>query len=370
MKVTKKLFSGVLSTALILAVLTACSSTEGSSPQTEREANTEVFDRSVPLPLLRADPQHKADRQLERMFQRNLERITNVSNSTALADLIHYDENGRQEKQVIDLARMLRSELVIIGEFVEETQESQGLNTNPLAIRPGSFGRLRVTDVFQGDVKVGDEITIYAPYALNTETGVLQTWCDVMPMNKGDRWLYFLRNFENAFDFFEEIENKTGMEIAEKEPVYQVARANSSRFPVPTEQVVEVVSEVRRELAFFQNHKMEILERAGTRVENSVAEECEDSRYTYVREWENGSEQPPTVYRVTHKEAGEISRFWYDNSERLTNFYMDAETSAALGRYSSATFEFDLYAEILEHFQIKTVEQWQKPRTTFQHEVD
>jgi hypothetical protein len=211
MKKTMIIF--ILTAALLL---TACSTTEVSTSdtQTETSQTTEI--------------------QQDTMQVKDIIKIH--------SDSVIVNEQG-ETIDSFDLPIMLNSDLIVIGEFVENARggftnqrcESTG---NIFKVFPNSFNQLLVTDVLQGDIEVGEIITISQQYAYDEENATLKTFgCAIAPMNKGDRWIYFLAEFDNAIKYFEGINHELGMEIAKNGRIYNAGIIAESRFPVPNEEL-------------------------------------------------------------------------------------------------------------------------------------
>ncbi|MCL1881970.1 MAG: hypothetical protein FWF76_07330 [Oscillospiraceae bacterium] len=203
-----------------------------------------------------------------------------------------------------NMEMLLNSDLVVVGEFVENSQHEfakwaldDGSFVKGL---PHSFNRLRVTEVLQGDIKIGEELIISTSYAVD-ENNFLISHGYCTPMHKGDRWLFFLTRFEGATEYFESINHQLGMSIATTEAIYS-PRLDAGRFPVPDVNMLQIAN----------THLIEI----------------ENNKRVSIRT----RTRPPT----------------------------ELET-ANLGVFNRNAFNFQLYAEVLEHFKIEPDDDWVNP---------
>ncbi|MCL1831603.1 MAG: hypothetical protein FWG45_01675 [Oscillospiraceae bacterium] len=199
---------GVLTIAMLLV---ACSNTETSILPTDTEMGSQV------------------------------KQITDVR--VVQSDYSLLDPDGKPVTSTT-FEMLLRSDLVVIGEFIEESQgeisqwyddygtPSQGL--------PHSFNRLRVIEVLQGNIEVGEIVTIDESYAVD-KNGVLLTLGSRTPMNRDDRWIFFLTHFEGAVEYYEAINHKLGVSIAESEPIYG-ARMDAGKYPIPNSDILKTMN--------------------------------------------------------------------------------------------------------------------------------
>ena len=116
---------------------------------------------------------------------------------------------------------------------------------------------MQIIEVLQGDLKPGQIVTTMGDYFIDVETGILTSRQNLTPMNAGDRWIFALGKFEsnNAFEYFESLNHRLGMQIAEKGDLYVPMRYNSdeiARFPLPDVemmQAIEQVAQISRDIA-------------------------------------------------------------------------------------------------------------------------
>jgi hypothetical protein len=233
----------------------------------------------------------------EQILEDEFAGITNVSINRFHGNSIMADRDGNIVHE-IDFPFLLDSGLVVIGEFVGESHggfrhkyvEELGEYSGGF---PWSFNQLRIIEVLQGDIEVGEIITVSGKYVINRERGSLSIFdCDLTPMRKGDRWIFFIGLFENAVEYFEVLEHEVGLEIAKNGPIY--GGNGVYRYPLPT------------------------LE---------IAQSMERSSLGSLRQTD------------------------------------EIETSA-LGVFTRNEFDFEIYAQVLEHFQIEP-QDWVNPGRAF-----
>jgi hypothetical protein len=280
----KKTLTILLITALL--TLTACSAGEVSIP-TESEPDTA-----------------NTDPQLSAILQARAEQIKVVSRQSPASSLV-FDEDGNAVLH-IDLPTLLKASLVVIGEFVGESVsgfaylEREGIGD--IAVFPNAFNQIRVIEVLQGDVEIGEIITVRQEYAVDDD-GFLLTKDNFTPMNQGDRWIFFLGHFQNAHEWFDAVGHELGIEIAQNESIYSIFTGSNfgeGKYPLPDAQLAKAAQEFISSIS--------------------------------------------------------------DSSTRATVFE-EIETSA-LGVYSRRDFNFALYADILDHFEIETRD-WVNPGRDF-----
>jgi hypothetical protein len=182
----------------------------------------------------------------ENKLQSNQSKDEIVEVSRGHTNSIIVDSNGDTITS-LDLPRLLESEIIVIGEFVGESKtgfSERYCELSDVVFRsfPRSFNQLRVTEVLQGDIKIGDIITISQRYAyFSNQQKTLNVFDDMSPMNEGDQWIYFLSVFSNANEYFDGIEHELGVEIARTERIYNTALFDG-RYPLPTPAIAESLS--------------------------------------------------------------------------------------------------------------------------------
>ena len=261
----KLIIIGILTTALLL---TACTSSEVSPGS--RQGDYENNDKKT-----------------------EINRIVKLHVNSELVD----DETGEIITD-IDLARLLKSDIVVIGEFIEN--DRGGFTHEQF---PFSFNKLLIKEVLKGDIKTDKIITVVQEYAVDEHGGLITTG-NFTPMNKGDRWIYFLSKFDNAIEYFDGLGYETGLEISKNEQLYiGWEQTPHGRYPIPDNKILQTMREI--------------------------------------------------IPIVSEREKrGEVNRI----AEKI-------ETSA-LGILNRSEFDFGLYAEILDHFKIEA-QDWVNPGRHF-----
>ena len=97
------------------------------------------------------------------------------------------------------------SEIVVVGTFVEDstqelTYQYEEFFGKEILAFVDSFNNIEVTKVFQGDVNVGDTLTICQDYAVVEDRFV--TYSALTPMMKGDTGIFFLGSSDNGEHYF------------------------------------------------------------------------------------------------------------------------------------------------------------------------
>ena len=88
------------------------------------------------------------------------------------------------------------SDLIVVGTFVDDARQNQPLtgklDMEGMTFRGRSFNKLRVDEVYKGNVVVGTEIVISDSYFVNDGKLMYISSYTSSPMIKGDKWVYFL----------------------------------------------------------------------------------------------------------------------------------------------------------------------------------
>ena len=179
------------------------------------------------------------------------------------------------------------ADLVVIGEFVGDTHAYFRHSDDGFVFMADAFNELQILEVLYGDAKVGDILPIVQHYAVDEERNMFMSFDGATPMNKGDRWIYFLGYYDGA---------------------YTSAGLTDGRYPLPTKDMVRVVE-------------------------------------TFVDE--------VRAYR------GDDEGF-HENWDLAREKAVASLDASLLGVLESRDFRIELYAEILEHFQIKARD-WTNP---------
>lgn len=93
------------------------------------------------------------------------------------------------------------SQIAVVGKFVGDTVQDieymyDGYFEKDIIVDVMSENTIEVSRVLMGDVNVGDELRIVQRYAV--VDGQLITFSDLTPMQKGDEWVFFLRNVRDT----------------------------------------------------------------------------------------------------------------------------------------------------------------------------
>ena len=247
------------------------------------------------------------------------EKVTNnVENSTI--HLTHTNVNEAEIADVIivhgdrlvfptlELLLEWGTDLVVIGEFTEETDTKFDYSYDErfnmeVVVDAFAHNQMRIVEVLNGDIEVGKYITMFQRYSFEErdEGTVLISFGELTPMNKGDRWIYFLKHEDTAGQF-------SGMYYS------------NYRFPVPNPEMIDVKSEL-----IPLNKKM------GEFMGRELNEEEMAELEPLLVKWDN----------ITGR----------------------VDTSS-LGMFNRNGFNFGLYAEIIEHFQIEA-QDWVNPGRAF-----
>jgi hypothetical protein len=179
--------------------------------------------------------------------------------------------------------------------------------------------------VLYGDLEVGDVIYIEQRYAFEEERGVLISFTELAPMHKGDRWIYFINGARG---------------------VYSDVGGPDSRFPIPNDEIMRLMGE----LLELRDIRDEIIRRA---------ELVEDN----IRDYDDG-----LLYR--RDSVGNLYRFDMNLEEEIISILdkewellRNADTSA-FGLLDCRTFNYSVYAEIIEYFGLKA-QNWRNPGRDF-----
>ena len=187
------------------------------------------------------------------------------------------------------------ADLVVIGEFIEETQagfryQYDDYFKKDVVFDAHAYNQLLVTEVLKGKVKVGDTITVMQRYAFDEERNMLLSFDEMTPMHKGDRWIYFLK-YDNYAD------------------AYESAGLVDGRYPIPNKDIMRTMEEFPKEARELN---------------------------------ENYSERNRKIWVESRDKAIEDIDIY------------------SLGVFNKYDFNFVIYDQILEHFQIES-QDWVNP---------
>jgi hypothetical protein len=154
----------------------------------------------------------------------------------------------RDLEQMLDPAWDI--ELVVIGEFVEETKteityEYFDYLEKEIRADANAYGQLRILEVLSGDIKVGETITVVKRYAIDKDNNEFISYSESTPMHKGDRWIYFLiQNKDEPF-----------------EGTYYSAGGPQGRHPVPNADIMRVVENSSKKTNEIKTYELGVFNR-------------------------------------------------------------------------------------------------------------
>jgi hypothetical protein len=229
------------------------------------------------------------------------------------------------------------ADIAVIGEFIEDASTGFRYDYNAhfgkdVVVNAFARGQFRVTEVLNGDVKRGDVITIVQRYAFDEERGELVSFCELTPMHKGDRWIYFL--------------NRNG-------DTYSLVSGADSRYPIPNEELVQITDEVSSLLS--------------ARDEWIRSKEQVESRNFDEEEWLYMRDRAGNLYRFAEEELEK----WFELAGIIgvdTYEILSSIDSSVLGVINRYDFNFYIYTEIIEHFGLEA-EDWKNPGRDFDARV-
>lgn len=147
----------------LCAMLTACSNVTESSGCSSAEESSNMF----------------AD-------------IKCIRGGGGLADRVVFNDLDSLENEV---------DVIVVGEFIADSEQDvssdydEGFEKN-IVTWVTSYNTIEVKKVLKGDVSVGDNLKIGQYYAV--VDGDLITFSNLTPMQKGDKWLFFLKGYEEG----------------------------------------------------------------------------------------------------------------------------------------------------------------------------
>ena len=127
---------------------------------------------------------------------------SSAENSNMYAD-IKCVRGAEPDRVVFDDLESLEKEVdvIVVGEFIADSEQEvtsdydEGFGKN-IVTWVTSYNTIEVKKVLKGDVSVGDNLKIGQYYAV--VDGDLITFSDLTPMQKGDKWLFFLKGYEDG----------------------------------------------------------------------------------------------------------------------------------------------------------------------------
>jgi hypothetical protein len=262
------------------------------------------------------------------------------SSRTTYPRLLHLLEPADWGGEELDKS----ADLVIIGEFIDDTRFEQGAQrprnpNNPDEIFEGvstmAYNRMEIIEVLQGNASVGDIITVAQRYSFeNTdEHGEFFSRDGLTPMHKGDRWLYFLiYNEDNNY--------------------YESAGMTDGRHPLPTAEIITIAEEF--------NSAFSAREQWLTTGDKLIVDENDSFADGW---WYIPDKDLTTVYKLTFDQNEQYHEFLAEVNEKLREIEL-----CYFGIIDREHFYFPLYAEIIEHFSL-TATDWTNSGRTYDREL-
>lgn len=162
-----------------------------------------------------------------------------------------------------------KTELVVIGEFLEDSKQqlvySSNDNFNKSVLTDAvSTNTVKIEKVLYGDCS-SDTLVLSQRYGITDDTNQLVTFSDMTPMNKGDKWIFFL--------YFDEVSNS-----------YWCSGDYTGRYPLPDEKILSVCSEVSEILEERSSWITESLEGSETGGDRKMSIEADGKIYHLTKE--------------------------------------------------------------------------------------
>jgi len=243
---------------------------------------------------------------------------------------------------------LLNSDLIVIGEFVEEKSEFDYVYDDyfkrDVIFGASTFGELRVLEVLQGDIEVGDTVTVWQQYSFDKERGALISFDDRTPIHIGDRWIYCLNYDEDAKAY--------------------APRWKSGRFPLPNKETIQIMQK------FFEGvDKIKSEKWLKDKIDEDLTKQFQDgdkSLWEFAGEADEQGEYTVAlpifenvVYRLNMEEVAKQT----DMIVEVCKIYDKIETSA-LGVLSRYDLNFVIYFQLLDHFNLPSYD-WENPGRGF-----
>jgi hypothetical protein len=195
--------------------------------------------------------------------------------------------------------------------------------------------------VLQGDVQVGDIVTVVQRYAFEEgrfDNGdgrnALVTFSGMTPMNKGDKWIYFL-GYDETVD------------------AYWTRGDSAGRYPVPNEEIMEIAEEIMANLS-DEKKWLESLGESSHRPIDKIGDVRDDE---VVVPCGVGN-----LYAVSTQRSSELYEFSRIRQEIANK--LDDHSFRGVLTLGNNKSNLDIYAQILDHFQIEA-RNWVNPGRSF-----
>lgn len=204
-------------------------------------------------------------------------------------------------------------DVVVIAEFAENAQQTLTPESGVNLTDAVSVNSVVICDTLSGDiVAAGSRPTVSQRYGVLEEQDRLVTFSGLTPMNKGDKWIFFL-SYDDTND------------------TYWVEGDTSGRFPLP-----------EGDIAVLYERASAITEQRGaylaTADKLSADETPPDGAYIYPAE--DGG-----MYLLTEEEMNTVIGY-----EMQLQALRDEASAEAFGVYDNESINLSLYCEIVEKY--------------------
>ena len=179
-------------------------------------------------------------------------------------EVVHLEADRPIYDDVSELAES--ADLIVIGEFIKDSEQELIYDNGGVFVSVTSTNEIAVQKVLKGSVD-GDTLQIVQDYGID-RTNRLITFSDMTPMEKGDRWIFFL-----VYDEYRD--------------AYWVSGDYTGRYPVPNDELIsacEKVDAIRKECdealsAYTEIPKSQVLSIRQNEQSDKLAISGEDGKY-------------------------------------------------------------------------------------------
>jgi len=199
-----------------------------------------------------------------------------------------------------------------------------------------AFADLRVTKVFQGNVKEGDVIKLGLNYFIQEVPGIpprIINCSDLVPLRNGEKWIFIIDTFE---DFVTQVPDVV-------KGAYFLNGDTSGKFPIPDEKKLDVVKKFDESKAKIDEYMLSVKKTAKIVPEEKLSE--------YDSKTASGEISGKMVYDETGSYI--VSDEQYEKITSLWREQDDLRFSLNPGDYGIRNigyFNMDLYADICGEF--------------------
>ncbi|MCL2035985.1 MAG: hypothetical protein FWG83_01180 [Oscillospiraceae bacterium] len=360
----KLIISSALIAALLLTLLTACSKTKIPDENTESAStnsedlpieSTPVFINGIEVKGV-VTSGHSFKVELS-VLEALLGEISTFAGYSPEELSLSYEESTFKNagwskedyEEFVARSKEWKPGFAVIGEFIEDAEmellyEYDDFYKDQVVIGGIANNKLRILEVLIGDITVGEVVEMQQNYAFEEGRDVLLNFGEMTPMNKGDRWIYFLT-----------YNTQSGK--------YESAGDYNGRYPIPNEKIEGVTDEYIYQLKTFSDWMkdkktdMTYLEA----IEKGVIGRTDENGGYY----QDGSTvfgfDSNDVFYLSKVDLEEEQKIWTEFNERKI---ADGIDTSFLGVYNREKFNFALYSVILDHFKIEA-QDWTNPGRDF-----